>query len=342
MDSSGRRDAKKVEGLWTSGLFCECGVKAQRAGLSVPESGAEKTNGAGYERRMMSTIRGRGRTLEIAVDRALVQAESELRAQLAARPGFFRGSRATADLGSFDATETDVVALRDLCTEFGIALDGVSGRAALAPLLANLDVPFLGPAAVSDAVAPLPRLREAREARVGTLSDGARSLIADFAGARADLAARRTEREAAGYERRIGPGAPATAGVTIPAVPQSAPEGIATLYHRGTLRGGQTLHNLGNIVVIGDVNPGAELIASGDVVVFGSLRGVAHAGAQGDVSARVVALELLPTQLRIATMIVTPESGSTPGGPSHAYILNERITIVAHGAADLGRREVHA
>jgi septum site-determining protein MinC len=165
-------------------------------------------------------------------------------------------------------------------------------------------------------------------------------LIADFAGARADLAARRTEREAAGYEPRRAPSAPASAGVTIPAVPHSAPAGISTLYHRGTLRGGQTLHNLGNIVVIGDVNPGAELIASGDVVVFGALRGVAHAGAQGDVSARVVALELAPTQLRIATMIAAPAADAGAGGPKHAYILGDRITIVPHAAADLGRREV--
>ena len=70
----------------------------------------------------------------------------------------------------------------------------------------------------------------------------------------------------------------------------------ATLYHVGTLRGGQSLHNLGNIVVVGDVNPGAELVASGDIVVFGALRGVAHAGAQGDAGARVYAIELAPTQ----------------------------------------------
>jgi septum site-determining protein MinC len=128
--------------------------------------------------------------------------------------------------------------------------------------------------------------------------------------------------------------------VTIPATPQSAPAGISTLYHRGTLRGGQTLHNLGNIIVIGDVNPGAELIASGDIVVFGALRGVAHAGAQGDAGARVVALELAPTQLRIATMIAAPDGQSSESGPQHAYILGDRIAIVPHAAADLGRREV--
>jgi septum site-determining protein MinC len=117
--------------------------------------------------------------------------------------------------------------------------------------------------------------------------------------------------------------------------------GVSTLYHRGTLRGGQALHNLGNLVVIGDVNPGAELVASGDIVVFGALRGVAHAGAQGDRSARVIALELAPTQLRIATLIATSDAGPKPRGPEHASIADERIVVVPFAEADL-RKETAA
>jgi septum site-determining protein MinC len=294
----------------------------------------------------MTTIRGRGRSLEIAVDRALPIATAEIRAQLEERPAFFRGSRAAANLGQIEADLASLVALRDLLAEFGIGLDGVSGVEALAPLLAQIDLAYLGPTPAEE-VAAIPRPRVKRTA---ALSDEARSLVADFAGARADLAARRIEREAAALERRVAkpngalvapPPAPvASAGVTIPDTPQSAPVGISTLYHRGTLRGGQTLHNLGNIVVIGDVNPGAELIASGDILVFGSLRGVAHAGAQGDSSARVVALELAPTQLRIATMIAASDADPVKPGPQHAYVLGDRIAIVPHAAADLGRREV--
>jgi septum site-determining protein MinC len=291
----------------------------------------------------MSTIRGRGRSLEIAIDRALPAATVEIREQLEERPAFFRGSRAAANFGLVEADLAGLIAFRDLLASFGITLDGVSGVESLAPLVAQLDLAYLG-ATPADEVAAIPRPRAKRNTE---LSDGARSLVADFAGARADLAARRTEREAAAYERRNAVAGPpvasapvASAGVTIPAVPQSAPAGVSTLYHRGTLRGGQTLHNLGNIIVIGDVNPGAELIASGDVVVFGSLRGVAHAGAQGDASARVVALELAPTQLRIATMIAAPDAAAADAGPQHAYILGDRITIVPHAAADLGRREV--
>ena len=109
----------------------------------------------------------------------------------------------------------------------------------------------------------------------------------------------------------------ASAGVTLPQTARAAvPVGVATLYHRGTLRGGQALHNLGNLVVVGDVNPGAELVASGDIVVFGALRGVAHAGAQGDRAARVIALELAATQLRIATAIASGDVGPRRAAPS--------------------------
>ncbi|MGD0475220.1 MAG: septum site-determining protein MinC [Candidatus Velthaea sp.] len=297
----------------------------------------------------MTTIRGRGRSLEIAIDRALPVATAEIRAQLEERPAFFHGSRAAANLGLIEADLAGLTALRDVLAEFGITLDGVSGVEGLAPLLEQLELPYLGAVPVEE-VAAIPRPRPKRNI---ALSDEARSLVADFAGARADLAARRTEREAAALERRTAksngsvtapPSPPpppvASAGVTIPETPQRAPAGISTLYHRGTLRGGQTLHNLGNIVIIGDVNPGAELIASGDILVFGSLRGVVHAGAQGDLSARVVALELAPTQLRIATMIATSEGGPAPTGPQHAYVLGDRIAVVPHAAADLGRREV--
>ncbi len=70
-----------------------------------------------------------------------------------------------------------------------------------------------------------------------------------------------------------------------------------------TLRSGQGEWHRGSIVIIGDVNPGAEVVATGDVVVMGKLRGVAHAGADGDTSAVIVALDLRPIQLRIAGYI---------------------------------------
>jgi septum site-determining protein MinC len=67
------------------------------------------------------------------------------------------------------------------------------------------------------------------------------------------------------------------------------------------------------VVVIGDINPGAEIIAKGDIIVWGRLRGVVHAGADGDESAMVCALDLSPTQLRIAGKIaVAPNRRGKP------------------------------
>ncbi|MEA2687413.1 MAG: septum site-determining protein MinC, partial [Candidatus Eremiobacteraeota bacterium] len=213
----------------------------------------------------MSTVRGRGRSLEIAVDRALAAAVEELRSQFASRPDFYRGSRAVANLGVLEPPATEIAAFRDALAEFGITLDGVSGVDAIAEVVAELDLAYLGSATAAD-VAALPRRSATpREVRI---SEEARSLVADFAGAREDMVRRRKD----------GP-LPATAfasaAVKLPQPARSVPVGVSTLYHRGTLRGGQALHNLGNLVVIGDVNPGAELVASGDIVVFGALRGVA-------------------------------------------------------------------
>lgn len=79
---------------------------------------------------------------------------------------------------------------------------------------------------------------------------------------------------------------------------------------RRTLRSGQRVKFDGNVLVLGDVNPGAEIIATGSVVVMGALRGVVHAGAGGGESATVVALILLPTQIRIAACITRPPDGT--------------------------------
>jgi septum site-determining protein MinC len=82
----------------------------------------------------------------------------------------------------------------------------------------------------------------------------------------------------------------------------------AAKWVKGPLRSGTKVLHEGCIVILGDVNPGAEIIAGGSVVVWGRLRGVVHAGANGDRNAVVCALELSPTQLRIAGLIaVSPK-----------------------------------
>lgn len=80
-----------------------------------------------------------------------------------------------------------------------------------------------------------------------------------------------------------------------------------------TLRSGVRVEYPGNVVVLGDVNPGAEVIAGGSVIVWGRLRGVVHAGAEGNEAATVCALDLSPTQLRIAGEIaVSPARRGQP------------------------------
>lgn len=77
-------------------------------------------------------------------------------------------------------------------------------------------------------------------------------------------------------------------------------EKLPTLYLNQTLRSGQTVTSDGNIVVIGDANPGSEIIARGDVTVWGVLGGIAQAGSKGNANACIRALKLNAIQLRIA------------------------------------------
>ncbi len=85
---------------------------------------------------------------------------------------------------------------------------------------------------------------------------------------------------------------------------QLTPTNEETRFIRHTLRSGQIERALeGNMVILGDVNPGAEVVAAGDIIVLGTLRGVAHAGALGNTSSVIFALNLLPTQLRIGRFI---------------------------------------
>lgn len=99
---------------------------------------------------------------------------------------------------------------------------------------------------------------------------------------------------------------------------------FSILIHR-TLRSGFSLKHEGNVIVIGDVNPGAEIIAGGNVIIWGHLRGLVHAGAEGDQSAVVCALDLSPTQLRIADQIaVTPQRRGKPQ-PEMARLQNGQV-----------------
>lgn len=90
-------------------------------------------------------------------------------------------------------------------------------------------------------------------------------------------------------------------------------EKLPTLYIQRTLRSGQSITSDGNIVIIGDANPGSEIIAKGDITVWGVLGGIAHAGSAGNQYARIRALKMNAIQLRIAdTFARRPDSANIP------------------------------
>lgn len=106
-------------------------------------------------------------------------------------------------------------------------------------------------------------------------------------------------------------------------------EGV-TKFYRGTVRSGQLINFDGNLVVIGDVNPGAELVATGNVIVMGWLRGIVHAGSDGNKEAVVVAFNLQPTQLRIADVITrSPDEKDLRESiiPELAYVKDDMVYI---------------
>ena len=220
----------------------------------------------------MTLLRGRRDGLEVSLsERDFEEACDELEARLAEQPSFYRGSSAVVNFGDGCPSDALLGRLRGVLEGAGITLRALSGNADGLEGLAH----ERGLEYEASMASPAPSVEPAGlSERQLQLSDSARSLAADFAGARGDIARRRRRGEASVPRLRSE-----SRGQRPPAlhVVEASP---GTLYHPGTLRGGQVLHHTGNIVVIGDVNPGAELVATGDIVVFGRLRGIAHAGAR--------------------------------------------------------------
>lgn len=102
------------------------------------------------------------------------------------------------------------------------------------------------------------------------------------------------------------------------------------LFHQGTLRSGDHLQSNGDVLQFGDVNPGARISAAGHVMVWGRLRGMAHAGRDGDQTARIVALQLRPLQLRIAGAVARgPDDMPQQGLAELARLSDGEILIEA-------------
>lgn len=95
-----------------------------------------------------------------------------------------------------------------------------------------------------------------------------------------------------------------------------------TKFHKGSLRSGQKIEFEGSIVIVGDVNPGAEVIAGENIIILGALRGLAHAGAKGNRDAVIEAVDIDTVQIRIADIVkeLEKEEGEIRTVKTSAYI----------------------
>lgn len=110
---------------------------------------------------------------------------------------------------------------------------------------------------------------------------------------------------------------------------QNIPENAA-IFHKGTLRSGQEIVTESSIIIMGNVHYGASIVAKGNVIVIGKLNGCVHAGKDGNLSSFIVALNMNPTQMRIADVIgrsPDKKSKKTINTPQIAYVEDERIII---------------
>jgi len=111
--------------------------------------------------------------------------------------------------------------------------------------------------------------------------------------------------------------------------PKSSVQTLADpLYLETTVRSGIEIRHPGTVVILGDLNPGGTVVAAGDILVWGRLRGVAHAGAYGNSQCLILALQMEPTQLRIADYVArAPETPPPQFYPEVAYVTPEGIRI---------------
>jgi septum site-determining protein MinC len=195
---------------------------------------------------------------------------AELKRRLEGAASFFKGGKATLEVGNRELSVEDVEGIRDVLAESGISLEAVLSDAMSTKFAAQV-------------LGLEPRLTKRREVR--------KELLA---------------------------GAEISQGLLV----------------HCTLRSGQVIRHHGHVVIIGDVNPGAEVIAGGDIIIWGKLRGTAHAGAMGDDSRIVCALSLSPTQLRIGNYIARSPEGVEPTNPEVASVQEGHIVVEPWGVKD--------
>ena len=218
----------------------------------------------------------------------------ELEAKLNANPGFFKGGSIAFDVGPMSLSEDDLRRAMALLEAHEVALWAVRSQ------------------------------DEATRACVRSLGLADRLEPASAAPAGSSQPTDTAQRALPVVESAART-APAEEGHT------DATDGLLV---RRRVRSGQVLRHPGHIVVIGDVNPGAQLIAGGDIIVWGRLQGTVHAGALGDDQAVVCALDMSPALIRIADAAYTPRPGerrsrNKAGSAEIARIRDQQISFTA-------------
>ena len=134
----------------------------------------------------------------------------------------------------------------------------------------------------------------------------------------------------------LGIEAPSNTGVETSISPQPETGGLnrknEALLIKTTCRSGEVVRYPGDVVILADVNPGAEIIADGDILVFGNLRGLAHAGAGGDIQATIVAVNLESPRIQIGPYIGMAPKAKKRGksyraGPTLAFVRRQHIFV---------------
>lgn len=245
----------------------------------------------------------RGGLLVLLDDRAEYEAVlAELRERLGQREAFFRGATVTVNLGRRVIDEGELAGMVEALAAYEVGIDTLVGSAEESRAVATAQGIPNRPPAFARRPAPEPDAPPPAPSPAPADGDDL-----DFA-------------------------ALADTPETPPPLDAGWHGAGGGLFVRRTLRSGQSIQHDGDICIIGDVNPGAEVIGGGDVIVWGSLRGVVHAGAGGDPEAVICALQLAPTQLRIADLRGRGPEGGASGAravPEMARIADGHIVVEA-------------
>jgi septum formation inhibitor MinC len=300
-------------------------------------SGAPDESGAGEPAvssetppsRPAAVLKGGTRGLEFLVDgRAKIDAiAAALCTRLAEAPAFFRGSSVRVRVEDGPLPPGCLARLDDIAARFELRIVEVGAARALRsepeavalPALATGSMPVALAAAAAAPPSEAPGSSPAEEAPAGAapLSPSpAAERAAPTVTAAAESAAAAAPSDAAALAAM-----PAAAAAVA-----ALPEGDTRIV-LGPVRSGVILEHHGNLVVVGDVNPGAEVRAERNIIVLGRLRGIAHAGI-GRTFGFILALKLEPQQLRIARQVARASDADGPVAAAEiAYVTSNKIVV---------------